>query len=82
MDTTSHTAPSGRQAPNILVIMSDDQGYGDLGCMGADDLETPHLDRLAEHGALLTDFYSNTARLLALESSVDDGPVPGQRRCP
>ena len=48
-----------RPPPNILVILSDDQGYGDLGCMGADDLATPHLDRLAASGVLFTDFYSN-----------------------
>ena len=33
--------------PNFVVILTDDQAYGDLGCMGATDLETPHLDALA-----------------------------------
>ena len=48
-----------RDSPNIVMIMSDDQGYGDLGCYGATDLETPHLDRLAEEGIRFTDFYAN-----------------------
>ena len=46
--------------PSFLVIISDDQGYGDLGCMGADDLQTPHLDRLAARGARFTDLYVNS----------------------
>ncbi|MEG1935552.1 MAG: sulfatase-like hydrolase/transferase, partial [Rikenellaceae bacterium] len=33
--------------PNIILILSDDQGYRDLGCYGATDLQTPNIDRLA-----------------------------------
>lgn len=47
------------EKPNILFIMSDDQGYGDLGCYGATDLNTPHLDQLAKDGVRFTDFYAN-----------------------
>ena len=36
--------------PNIIVIMTDDQGYGDLSCMGATDFRTPHLDEMAREG--------------------------------
>jgi arylsulfatase A-like enzyme len=43
--------------PNILIIVSDDQGYHDLGCYGSDEVLTPNLDRLAASGARLTDFY-------------------------
>ena len=46
--------------PNFIIILTDDHGYGDLGCMGADDLRTPNLDRLAANGALFTDWYSNS----------------------
>jgi arylsulfatase A-like enzyme len=45
--------------PNILLILADDLGYGDLGCYGAGDLRTPHIDRLADQGIRLTDFYAN-----------------------
>ena len=43
--------------PNIVVIVSDDQGYHDLGCFGSQEVMTPHLDRLAKEGAKLTNFY-------------------------
>jgi len=43
--------------PNILLIVSDDQGYHDLGCYGNADIKTPHLDKLAAGGVRLTDFY-------------------------
>jgi hypothetical protein len=43
--------------PNILLIVSDDHGYRDLGCCGSADAKTPHLDRLASQGARLTNFY-------------------------
>lgn len=43
--------------PNIVVILADDMGYGDLGCMGSESLETPHLDRLAASGVLCTQAY-------------------------
>ena len=51
---------NGDNRPNLIVIISDDQGYGDLGCMGADDIATPHLDRLATKGVRFTDLYSNS----------------------
>ncbi|MCA9141107.1 MAG: sulfatase-like hydrolase/transferase [Planctomycetales bacterium] len=45
--------------PNIVFILADDLGYGDLGCYGATDLKTPNLDRLADDGVTFTDFYAN-----------------------
>lgn len=45
--------------PNILFIMADDLGYGDLGCYGATDIKTPNLDKLARSGMRFTDFYAN-----------------------
>jgi N-acetylgalactosamine-6-sulfatase len=54
--------------PNILFILADDLGYGDLGCYGCPDIKTPHLDRLAKEGVRLTDFYAN-------------GPVCTPTRC-
>lgn len=44
--------------PNIIVIMADDLGYGDLGCYGSPVIRTPHLDRMAAEGLRFTDFYS------------------------
>ena len=50
-------ATAARQ-PNILLIVSDDQGYMDLGSMGSRDILTDRLDRLASEGARLTSFYA------------------------
>lgn len=44
--------------PNIIVIFTDDQGYGDLGCYGHPTIRTPNLDRMAAEGVRFTDFYS------------------------
>ena len=45
--------------PNIILILADDLGYGDLGVYGATDTKTPNLDRLAREGTRFTDFYAN-----------------------
>ncbi len=45
--------------PNILFIMADDLGYGELGCYGCKDIRTPVLDKLAKEGIRFTDFYAN-----------------------
>ena len=44
--------------PNIVIILADDMGYGDLGCYGHPTFKTPNIDRMAREGARLTDFYS------------------------
>ncbi len=43
--------------PNIVLIFTDDQGYGDVGCYGAEGFETPNLDRMASQGIRFSDFY-------------------------
>lgn len=63
--------------PNIVTIMSDDQGYGDLSCMGNTDFRTPHLDRLATSGARCTDFYSNSPVCSPSRASLLTGHYPG-----
>jgi arylsulfatase A-like enzyme len=51
-------AATGGARPNVVLILTDDVGYGDLGCFGATDVKTPHIDRLAREGVRLTDFYA------------------------
>jgi len=53
-------AGSTRQ-PNVVLIITDDVGYGDLASYGAPDVKTPHIDGLARDGVRLTDFYANGA---------------------
>jgi arylsulfatase A-like enzyme len=51
-------APAPSQAPNIILILADDLGYGDLGCYGQRAIQTPHLDRMAREGLRFTRFYT------------------------
>ncbi|MEF8811832.1 MAG: sulfatase-like hydrolase/transferase, partial [Bacteroidales bacterium] len=48
------------QKPNIVYILTDDLGYGDVGCYGQDKIETPNIDELAEEGILFTQHYSGS----------------------
>ena len=43
--------------PNVIIVFTDDQGYGDLGVYGTTGFDTPHLDRMAAEGIRFTDFY-------------------------
>lgn len=61
------------QKPNIIIIFTDDQGYADLGCYGAEGFRTPHIDRLAEEGIRFTSFYVSEAVCSASRSSLMTG---------
>lgn len=50
---------AGDRKPNIVILYSDDQGYGDVSCYGAEDIQTPHIDALAASGTRFTSWYSN-----------------------
>ena len=62
--------------PNIVFILADDMGYGDLGCYGALDARTPHLDRLAREGVRFTQFYSNGTECSPTRTSLFSGQYP------
>ena len=48
---------SRKSRPNVILVMTDDQGYGDLGCHGNEVIVTPNLDMLHAHSVRLTDFH-------------------------
>ncbi len=63
--------------PDILIILTDDQGYGDLSCMGNTDFRTPHLDRLAGSGVRFTDWYANSPVCSPSRAAMLSGRYPG-----
>lgn len=50
----------GQQRPNVILIMADDLGYGDLGCYGQTRIRTPNIDVLAENGMRFTQYYAGS----------------------
>jgi arylsulfatase len=60
-------------SPNIIIIFTDDQGYGDLGCFGATGFETPNLDRMANEGIRFTHFYVSQAVCSASRAALMTG---------
>ena len=46
--------------PNIIFVLADDLGYGDLGCYGGSVIQTPCLDRMSAEGMRFTDFYAGS----------------------
>jgi arylsulfatase A-like enzyme len=63
--------------PNVIVFLTDDQGYGDLSCMGATGFRTPHLDRLAASGVRFTDHYANSPVCSPSRAALLTGRYPG-----
>ncbi|MEM7535422.1 MAG: sulfatase-like hydrolase/transferase [Chloroflexota bacterium] len=63
--------------PNFIIFLTDDQGYGDLSCMGCEDFRTPHLDRLATDGVRFTNWYSNSPVCSPARASLLTGRYPG-----
>ncbi|MHC4505263.1 MAG: sulfatase family protein [Planctomycetota bacterium] len=64
--------------PNILFILADDWGYGDLGCYGNEDIQTPRLDRFAEQGTRYTRFYVSSCVCSPSRCSFITGQYPGR----
>ena len=62
--------------PNILIILVDDLGYGDLSCYGAKDLKTPHIDSLMANGMRFDSFYANCPVCSPTRAALLSGTYP------
>ncbi len=70
------------ERPNILVIMADDLGYGDLSAQGAQDVFTPNIDQLAKQGLTLSQFYANSTVCSPSRASFITGKYPDKAGVP
>lgn len=80
LSTSAFAAP-----PNIVFMLADDLGYGDLPAFGAKDVRTPHLDRLAAEGVKLTQAYANGPECTPSRTAILTGrhpQRPGGLECP
>lgn len=62
--------------PNIVLVLADDLGYGDLGCYEATDVRTPHLDQFAKEGLRLTSCYAGNANCSPSRTALMTGRTP------
>lgn len=76
---TTGSLAQGVRPPNIILIMADDLGYGDLGCYGSDVVATPRIDSLARGGMRFTDYHSNGAVCSPTRAALMTGSY--QQRC-
>jgi arylsulfatase A-like enzyme len=69
-------AAAAAPRPNILLILADDLGWADLGCYGARDIRTPHIDALAQQGVRYTQFYANAPECTPSRTALLTGRYP------
>jgi arylsulfatase A-like enzyme len=78
--TAAHKNPQLAERPtrqsNILVILADDLGYGDLSCYGAKDLQTPNIDNLVAAGVRFENFYANSSVCSPTRAALLTGRYP------
>ena len=77
---SSPTYASEASKPNVLFILADDLGWGDLGCYGHPNLKTPNLDRLAKEGTLFTQFYVNASVCSPSRCAFFTGQYPARHK--
>ena len=64
--------------PNVVIVFTDDQGYADVGCFGAEGFATPNIDRLAQEGRRFTNFYVAQAVCSASRAALLTGCYPNR----
>lgn len=70
--------PALEKPPNIIFILADDMGWGDVGCYGNKSIKTPNLDKLAREGTLFTHFYVNGSVCSPSRSAFLTGQYPAR----
>ena len=76
----SNTPKAEKKAPNIIFILSDDLGWGDIGCFGQQKIKTPNIDRIASEGIRFTQAYCGNAVSAPSRSCLMTGLHPGHAR--
>ncbi|MGK7393186.1 MAG: arylsulfatase [Candidatus Cyclobacteriaceae bacterium M3_2C_046] len=76
-DSSSNKADAVNKKPNIVYILADDLGYGDLGCYGQELIRTPELDKMASEGMKFTQHYSGSTVCAPSRSSLMTGQHTG-----
>ena len=66
------------ERPNVLFILTDDQGYWAMGCAGNEEIRTPNLDRLAASGLRFTSFFCTSPVCSPARASILTGRIPSQ----
>jgi uncharacterized sulfatase len=74
----SNTAEAADSPPNVVILLSDDQGWTDYGFMGHPHIQTPHLDRLAKESLIFTRGYTPTSLCRASLMTIISGQYPRQ----
>ena len=64
--------------PNIVLFLTDDQGFWSLGCYGNSEIRTPNIDRLAKEGVLLENFFCASPVCSPARASILTGRIPSQ----
>ncbi len=77
----SEGEPSGTSKPNIIFLLTDDQRYDALGCMGNNEILTPRIDELAGRGLLFTNYYNTTAICMASRATIMTGMYEYKTGC-
>jgi arylsulfatase A-like enzyme len=80
LGASAATFPAAAQRPNVVLIIADDQAYGDYGFMGHPTVRTPHLDRLAAGGAVFTRGYVTSSLCRPSLATILTGLYPHQHR--
>jgi len=73
VEAGSHKQKATPERPNIIFILADDMGYGDLSCYGSEHVKTPNIDRLAETGTRFTQCYAGSGILPPPEGALITG---------